>query len=99
MSKAPGLEYYRHVPDGIAEIFDKYKIVPPGGTGYNVCLCRDPWNCCNEILSGNLPSRTPGFPGSAAVPANAIYFLISALEGRSESSQGWSEAEPLVWKE
>jgi len=51
MSKAPGLEYYRHVLDGIAEIFDKYMIVPPGGTGYNVCLCRDTWNCSAEILA------------------------------------------------
>jgi len=50
MSKAPGLDYYRHVRDGIAEIFYKYKIHPPGGTGFNVCLCRDAWNHCNDIL-------------------------------------------------
>jgi hypothetical protein len=37
--------------DGIAEIFDKYKIEPPGGIGFNVCLCRDTWNCCSDILA------------------------------------------------
>jgi hypothetical protein len=51
MSKAPGLEYYRRVRDGIAEIFYKYNIQPPGGTGFNVCLCRDAWNHCNDILN------------------------------------------------
>ena len=50
--EAPGLDYYRRVRDGIAEIFYKYKIEPPGGTGFNVCLCRDVWNHCNDILAG-----------------------------------------------
>jgi hypothetical protein len=50
-TEAPGLDYYRRVRDGIAKIYDKYKIVPPGGFGFNVCLCRDTWNHCNEILA------------------------------------------------
>ena len=50
--EAPGLDYYRRVRDGIAEIFYKYKIEPPGGTGFNVCLCRDAWNHCSDILAG-----------------------------------------------
>jgi hypothetical protein len=54
MSKAPGLDYYRGVCDGIAEIFRKYNIQPPGGTGFNVCLCRDAWNHCDDILSNRL---------------------------------------------
>jgi hypothetical protein len=53
-SEAPGLDYYRRVRDGIAEIFCKYKIQPPGGTGFNVCLCRDAWNHCNDILINKL---------------------------------------------
>jgi hypothetical protein len=55
MSKAPGLDYYRHVRDGIAEIFCKYNIQPPGGAGFNVCLCRDAWNHYDDIL-GKQPS-------------------------------------------
>ena len=55
-SEAPGLDYYRRVRDGIAEIFYKYKIEPPGGTGFNVCLCRDVWNHCNDILINKLTS-------------------------------------------
>jgi hypothetical protein len=51
MSKAPGLDYYRHVCEGIAEIFYKYQAQPPGGAGFNVCLCRDAWNHCDDILS------------------------------------------------
>jgi len=51
-SEAPGLGYYRIVRDGIAEIFDKYAIQPPGGAGFNVCLCRDVWNHCRDILQG-----------------------------------------------
>jgi hypothetical protein len=59
MSTAPGLDYYRRVRDGIAEIFDKYKIEPPGGIGFNVCLCRDVWNCFSDILAGKTNSRLP----------------------------------------
>jgi len=50
-TEAPGLDYYRRVRDGIAEIFDKYKIEPPGGAGFNVCICRDTRNHCNDILA------------------------------------------------
>jgi hypothetical protein len=40
-TEAPGLDYYRKIRNGIAEIFGKYKIEPPGGFGFNVCICRD----------------------------------------------------------
>ena len=39
--KAPGLDYYRKVKTGLAEIYERHSIVPPGGTGLNVCMCRD----------------------------------------------------------
>ncbi len=39
--KAPDLDYYRKVKLGLAGIYEKYGIVPPGGTGLNVCMCRD----------------------------------------------------------
>ena len=39
--KAPGLQYYREVKQGLAEIYCRYGLVPPGGTGLNVCMCRD----------------------------------------------------------
>ena len=49
-TKAPGLDYYRQVRDRIAELYVRYDIQPPGGTGFNVCLCRDTWNHRSEIL-------------------------------------------------
>jgi hypothetical protein len=39
--KTPGLDYYQKVKLGLAAIYKKYGIVPPGGTGLNVCMCRD----------------------------------------------------------
>ncbi|MBN2271669.1 MAG: radical SAM protein [Sedimentisphaerales bacterium] len=47
----PGLDYYRKVKEGLAEIYAKYGIVPPGSTGLNVCLCRDIWNHRSEITA------------------------------------------------
>lgn len=47
--EAPGLEYYRRVKEGLAVIYEKYRIEPPGSVGLNVCLCRDVWNHLLEI--------------------------------------------------
>ncbi|MFC1925053.1 hypothetical protein ACFLXA_06800, partial [Chloroflexota bacterium] len=41
--KAPGLQYYKAVKRGFSEIYSKYGIEPPGGSGLNVCMCRDIW--------------------------------------------------------
>jgi len=42
-TEAPGLDFYRKVIDGLAEIYDRYGCEPPGDAGFNVCLCRDTW--------------------------------------------------------
>jgi hypothetical protein len=47
--EAPGLDYYRRVKEGLAAIYEKYHIEPPGSCGLNVCLCRDAWNHRQEI--------------------------------------------------
>jgi hypothetical protein len=47
--KAPGLDYYRKIKEGLAAIYEKYHIEPPGSVGLNVCLCRDTWNHRSEI--------------------------------------------------
>jgi biotin synthase-related radical SAM superfamily protein len=39
--KAPELEYYQKVKNGLADIYCKYDLVPPGAKGLNVCMCRD----------------------------------------------------------
>ncbi len=39
--KTPGLDYYRRVKAGLAMIYATYGIEPPGGSGLNVCMCRD----------------------------------------------------------
>jgi hypothetical protein len=39
----PDLEFFRTVKRGLAEIYHKHQCEPPGGDGYNVCLCRDTW--------------------------------------------------------
>lgn len=67
--QAPGLDYYRKIKEGLAEVYVKYGIEPPGGLGLNVCLCRDAWthrsdisnghkheNCCQPIPQSNLIS-------------------------------------------
>jgi len=47
--QAPGLDYYRRAKEGLADIYIKYGIEPPGGAGFNACLCRDTWNHKSEI--------------------------------------------------
>ena len=37
----PGLDYYRRARRGFLELFDRHKLTPPGGSGLNVCICRD----------------------------------------------------------
>lgn len=59
-AKAPGLEYYQRVKQGLAEIYGEYGIVPPGGAGFNVCICRD--ICRHEadliqLTAGGQPCR------------------------------------------
>ncbi len=51
--QAPGLDYYRRVKEGLAAIYTKYGVEPPGGTGLNVCLCRNIWMHRDEITAGN----------------------------------------------
>lgn len=46
----PGLDYYRKVKEGLANVYAKYGIEPPGSIGLNVCLCRDIWNHRSEII-------------------------------------------------
>ena len=48
--KPPGLDYYRKVKEGLAKIYAKYGIEPPGSIGLNVCVCRDIWNRRSEII-------------------------------------------------
>ncbi|HSW00605.1 MAG TPA: hypothetical protein VLI39_10565 [Sedimentisphaerales bacterium] len=37
-------DFYRRVKEGLAEIYPKYGLEPPGSRGLNVCLCRDIWH-------------------------------------------------------
>jgi hypothetical protein len=39
--KAPGLDYFRKVKVEMARIYKENGIIPPGGKGLNVCMCRD----------------------------------------------------------
>ncbi len=48
-AKAPGLDYYRKVKYGLAEIYEKYGIVPPGGAGFNVDIDKDIWRHRSEL--------------------------------------------------
>ncbi len=50
-AKAPGLEYYQRVKQGLAEIYEKYGIVPPGGAGFNVDIDKDIWQHREEVLN------------------------------------------------
>lgn len=50
---APGLDFYRKIKDGLANIYTKYNIIPPGSTGLNVCICRDAWKHRTEIFGQN----------------------------------------------
>jgi hypothetical protein len=47
--QAPGLDFYRRVKEGLAAIYEKYRVVPPGSVGLNVCICRDAWNHRAEV--------------------------------------------------
>jgi len=49
-AKAPGLDYYQRMKVGLAEIYEKYGIVPPGGAGFNTDIDKDIWNHRNELL-------------------------------------------------
>ena len=49
--QAPDLNYYRKVIDGLANIYTKYNIVPPGGCGLNVCMCRDVYLHRDAVLA------------------------------------------------
>ena len=51
IAEAPGLDFYRTIKNGLAEIYNKYDCEPPGNAGFNVCLCRDTWNHRTEIHS------------------------------------------------
>ena len=50
--KTPDLTFYQKVKCGLAKIYDQYGIIPPGGKGLNVCMCRDAWLNKNDILTG-----------------------------------------------
>ena len=39
--KAPDLRYYQVFKTELARIYRQYGIIPPGGKGLNVCICRD----------------------------------------------------------
>ncbi len=39
--KTPDLGYYREFTRELTRIYQRYGIVPPGGQGLNVCVCRD----------------------------------------------------------
>ncbi|MPM71710.1 hypothetical protein SDC9_118680 [bioreactor metagenome] len=41
--KAPALDYYQTVRQGLSELYCTYGLEPPGGMGLNVCMCRDIW--------------------------------------------------------
>jgi hypothetical protein len=48
--RAPALEYYRKVKIGLAEIYERYGIIPPGGAGFNTDIDRDIWYHRNDLL-------------------------------------------------
>lgn len=73
-TEAPNLDYYRRVKEGLAGIYEKYDIEPPGSVGLNVCLCRDTWRYQSEILQNENPVR-PAMP--------ELNYEICACSGRS----------------
>jgi hypothetical protein len=51
LSQPPGLDYYRQVRQGFAEIFQRYCLVPPGvKAGAHVCMCRDVYDHIHELV-------------------------------------------------
>ena len=55
--RTPGLDYYRKIKEGLVHIYETYGIVPPGGNGLNVCLCRDVWNHLADLSGSAYPSE------------------------------------------
>jgi hypothetical protein len=53
--RAPGLDYYRQIKDGLARVYQIYGVVPPGSNGLNVCLCRDVWNHLGDLSGSTQP--------------------------------------------
>jgi hypothetical protein len=53
--RAPGLDYYRKIKQGLAHVYETYGIVPPGSNGLNVCLCRDVWNHLADLSDSAQP--------------------------------------------
>jgi hypothetical protein len=51
--QAPGLDYYRRIREGFAGLYKKFKLEPPGGTGLNVCMCRDIYLSSCKVNNGN----------------------------------------------
>lgn len=47
--KTPDLAYYQQFKMGLCQIFKRYDIVPPGGSGLNVCMCRDVYLRTDEL--------------------------------------------------
>lgn len=48
----PGLDYYRRARRGFLELFEKHKLIPPGASGLNVCMCRDLARHCEGTRQG-----------------------------------------------
>lgn len=54
--RAPGLDYYQRVKEGLAEIYETHRIEPPGGRGLNVCMCRDVATHRAVLIAGHQPT-------------------------------------------
>jgi len=39
--RTPDLDFFRRIKRGLAGIYERYGLEPPGGTGLNVCMCKD----------------------------------------------------------
>jgi hypothetical protein len=49
--QTPDLPYYRQFKHELARIYRQYGIIPPGGRGLNVCVCRDIYLNTDEAAS------------------------------------------------
>lgn len=49
--RVPDLAFYRAVKLGLARIYEKHGLEPPGGTGLNVCMCKDVHRHRSAILA------------------------------------------------
>ena len=45
--KAPDLDYFKKVKNMLAELYAKYKLIPAGGCGLNVCIEKDIYSYAN----------------------------------------------------